>query len=96
MKCHKILQGTMHRRTYNLASRNLYAICSRCPWHVNFWHSCIDNPFVKMVYVSEKMEYSNHPNWKLVSKNRKQWMKKPFIQVREDYPDGSFKIFFRW
>ncbi|WP_343671000.1 hypothetical protein [Chitinophaga sp.] len=102
MKHHKSLKETMHRRTYNLVSKNLYARCCRCPWHGNFWTTCWDIRYSYLEYCEdgtdkpEKLKYRDHPNWKLVSKNPKQWMKKKFIKVREDYVDGSFHISFGW
>lgn len=92
----------MDRRTYNLVSKNLFARCCRCPWHANFWAGCYDIRYLYLEYEEdgsdkpEKLKYRNHPNWKLVSKNRKQWMKKQFIQVRKDDAEGSFRISFGW
>jgi len=40
-------------------------------------------------------QIKNHPNWKLVSKNRKQWMKKRFIKVNRSYPEG-FDTYYGW
>jgi hypothetical protein len=100
MKMHKSLKETTHRRTYNLVSKHLFANCPYCPWHPNFWRLCTRYSY--LVYEedgsekNEKQKFQRHPNWKLVSKNKKQWMKKPYIQVRRDYPDGNFYITFRW
>lgn len=44
----------------------------------------------------EKLKYRFHPNWKLVSKNRKQWMKKRFLTERRDYAHGTYDIRFGW
>lgn len=102
MKHHKCLKETAHRRTYNLVSKYLFAKCSRCPWHPNFWRNCSDNSYRYLKYwedgsgKTEKEKFSNHPNWKLVSKNKKQWMKKPYIPQRMDYSIGRFEISFRW
>jgi hypothetical protein len=46
MKRYRCLKETNHRRTYNLVRKELYAVCSRCAWHSNFWRSCGDNPYV--------------------------------------------------
>lgn len=44
----------------------------------------------------EKVKFKDHPNWKMVSKNRKQWMEKKFFRVKYNYPDGRFNISFGW
>ncbi|MEI3796615.1 MULTISPECIES: hypothetical protein [unclassified Chitinophaga] len=40
--------------------------------------------------------FKNHPNWKIVSKNKKQWMKKRFLENRTIRPDGSLLIQYGW
>ncbi|WP_159454165.1 hypothetical protein [Chitinophaga ginsengisegetis] len=40
--------------------------------------------------------FKNHPNWKIVSKNKKQWMKKRFLENRTTRPDGSLLIQYGW
>jgi len=32
-----------------------------------------------------------YPNWKLVSKNKKQWMKKPIIKIEKIFGNGKYK-----
>ena len=95
MKRHRCLKETTDRRTYNRVKKNLYAICPRCPWHSNFWRDCIDNPYIHMYMEDGASQIKNHPNWKLVSKNRKQWMKKRFIKVNRSYPEG-FDTYYGW
>lgn len=102
MKPHKRLKETMDRRTYNLTSKLLFAGCSYCRWHSTFWKESHNGSFVALRYEEdgtgkpEKLKYRYHPNWKLVSKNQKQWMKKPFHQRKQEAPDGSYYIFFGW
>jgi hypothetical protein len=65
---------TTDRATYNKIRKrylnNTGQIhCDRCSYHkgensTNKWYSTANN--------------ARHPNWKLVTKNRKQWMKKPY------------------
>jgi hypothetical protein len=102
MKKARCLKETTHRRTYNLVRKEMYAICSRCYWHPTFWRWCYDNPFLHMTYEEdgtikpEKLKFRNHPNWKQVTRNKKQWMKKRYFQKRQNYPDGTFIVYFGW
>lgn len=73
-----ILKTTTHRGTYNRANKNLHAACPRCKWH----RGCAEQGPKKMCYhgfIDGTLDRSNFIsiyNWKLVSKNKKQWMKK--------------------
>ncbi|MBC9914798.1 hypothetical protein [Chitinophaga varians] len=102
MKKLKILKTTDHRGTYNKMNKSLYAMCDRCRWHSIFQKNCCENVFPAMWYEEdgtdkpEKLKYSFHPNWKLVSKNRKQWMKKRFLTQRRDYANNTYDIRFGW
>jgi len=96
MKRYRCLKETTHRRTYNLVRKNLYAVCTRCKWHPNFWKSCWDNPYKHMYMENGANRVKNPANWKLVSRNRKQWMKKRFIKVKRSYGDGSFATYYGW
>jgi hypothetical protein len=95
MKRHRCLKETTDRRTYNLVRKDLYAVCARCRWHSSFWRSCGDQPFEYMFKEEETGKVKNHYNWKLVSKNRKQWMKKRFIKVKRDRWNG-FATYYGW
>lgn len=98
----KTLKTTDHRRTYNLVSKNLYARCPLCKWHPVFQKDCSDYRFMAMWYMDdgadkpERPKYRDHPNWKLVSKNRKQWMKKRFLTKESRLFDGTIYIRFGW
>lgn len=55
--------------------------CDRCGYHLG------ENNTDKS-YGTKRFSYGDeakmiHPNWKLVSKNRKQWMKKPIKIVKQ-------------
>ena len=79
MKAKKISKNTTNRGEFNRAykeylERKGRIHCSRCGYHrgENYTGNCYGgyermNGHVKMTY----------PNWKLVSKNPKQWMNKP-------------------
>jgi hypothetical protein len=42
------------------------------------------------------LRFRNHPNWKVVSKNRKQWMRKKFLMKHMQHPDGTLVIEYGW
>ncbi|OQP41095.1 hypothetical protein A4H97_15985 [Niastella yeongjuensis] len=89
------MKETTDSRTYNLVRKELYAACSRCPWHPTFWRTCIDNPYTPMYMENDTRQIRNHPNWKLVSRNRKQWMKKRFIEVKQR-SRSRFVTYYTW
>lgn len=82
----QIMDITTNRYVYN-RTRKVYLEsvgklrCSWCPYHKNenydgkFYGTC-----------KEDIKY---PSWKLVSKNRKQWMKKPIKMVTRQYRNKS-------
>lgn len=87
MKVKKIVEETTNRKVFNRAYKKYLEckgkiICSYCPYHR------IENSIWKWYggYFDEnKNSYDiRYPNWKLVSKNRKQWMKKPIRIVEEE------------
>ena len=83
MKTKKIVDSTTNRGEFNRAyKRYLEHIvdgigCSYCKYHRG------ENTTTKWYggYIDEKIR---HPSWKLVGKNKKQWMNKP-IKIESDY-----------
>ena len=73
MKVKKIVDTTTNRRVYNRALKmyreNRVIHCSFCKYHRG--ENQTSKPYGG--FVGETIRY---PNWKLVSKNRKQWQKK--------------------
>jgi len=49
--------------------------CGHCPYHDG--ENYDKNYYGEMYSPNNKVPHLRHPNWKLVSKNEKQWMKKP-------------------
>ncbi|SFW77275.1 hypothetical protein SAMN05661012_04495 [Chitinophaga sancti] len=102
VKKRKILKSTDNSRTYNLIHKRMHAKCSYCKWHSTFFKSCFDNPFPYFLYKDDgtdksiKSKFYNHPNWKIVSKNNKQWMKKRFLSRKTIMCDGSLYIELGW
>ena len=50
--------------------------CSYCGYHEN------ENAGKKKWYGGYDEKNIRHPNWKLITKNRKQWMKKPVFLIK--------------
>lgn len=88
MKVKKIVDNTTNRGDFNRAYKRYLEHkkngihCSYCRYHRG------ENRTTK--YYGGFGEI-RQPNWKLVSKNRKQWMKKP-IKVEEEVSHWSGKI----
>jgi len=70
------LKTTTNRTVYNRAYKKYLEVskgeirCSYCNFHKG-------ENFTEKAYGGFDGEDIRQPNWKLVSKNRKQWMKKP-------------------
>ncbi|NIG54404.1 hypothetical protein [Chitinophaga sp. Cy-1792] len=88
MKYHKTLKETTDSRTYHLVLKELYAICPRCrAWHTDFYRKCLDKRYPFQCFIKDEYGipgkcYGGHNSWKLFSKNKKQWMKKPVKTIR--------------
>jgi hypothetical protein len=81
-KSKKIVETTTNRKVFNRAYKEYVSgkngDCPRCRYH-----KC-ENYEGK--YYGGYSDYNRitYPSWKLVSKNRKQWMKKP-MNIEADY-----------
>jgi hypothetical protein len=103
-----IMDTTINRSVYN-KSRKIYLDntgkikCTICPYHkcengnYKFYGSQADwywnSPKIGDCLKIARVRY---PNWKLVSRNRKQWMKKPLKVKRKNYKyfEDYFELFF--
>jgi len=91
----KIMDTTFNRGVYN-RSRKIYLEnkglikCARCLYHG------IENETKKLYGFNIFSSKTRYPNWKLVSKNKKQWMKKSLKIEHKNlkYFDDYFEIFF--
>lgn len=102
----KIMDTTSIRGVYN-KTRKIYLerkgkiYCAKCPYHK---HENADNKFygTRMIWnwnipnVGDvpKIRSVRYPNWKLVSKNKKQWMKKRIKIKRKNYKFDYYQLFF--
>ena len=85
MKTKKIVDNTTNRGEFNRAYKGYLEHkkngihCSYCKYHRN------ENKTTKWYggFINDEKEKVRYPNWKLVSKNRKQWMKKEMIVSKE-------------
>ena len=88
MKVKKIVENTTNSSEFNRAYKRYLEHrpngihCSYCKYHRN------ENRTTKYYGGINEIRY---PNWKLVSKNRKQWMKKP-VKVIDDLYAGNTRI----
>jgi len=70
------LETTTNNSVYKKLYKEKYASCSYCKWHSQHSENdAWDNYSISKAKNSR--EKRSYPNWKLVSKNKKQWMKKP-------------------
>ena len=85
VKNKKLLKETTDNKTYKCAHKRIYGRCWICPYHGTFWSNCSDIRWNHYYYYNDETlgpdarRFHNPPNWKLVSKNKKQWMRKKFI-----------------
>lgn len=95
MKNFDELRNTSNRTVFNRAykinlERKGKIYCSYCKYHR------VENKTTKYYggYIEDGI---NYPNWKLVSKNRKQWMKKPIKTIVDsnNYRKKEY-ITFKW
>lgn len=100
MKVKKIMDETTNRYEYNKVRKRYLEhkeiSCSFCRYHRG------ENIDHKVYYGRhyddrsyEKYNHTRYPNWKLVSKNKKQWMKKP-IKISHDETDWGYYIDIVW
>jgi len=88
----KLLEKTTNRgefnRRYKKYLENVGKIrCTRCKYHTN------ENNKDKWYGGFEDLKFVKFPNWKLISKNRKQWMGKS-IKIKTDYSKISRNIYY--
>lgn len=73
--------STTNRSVFNKLHKEIHASCSWCKWHRRDnakgkkWYGCVHQYNGKV--------YQNFPSWKLVSKNKKQWMYKSTLNKKQ-------------
>ena len=72
-----LINKTTNRKTHNLLHiKCVTGCCLRCAKrHKQTWYH---------IYEYSRKKDVKTPNWKLVSKNKKQWMKKPLKYVKSE------------
>ena len=87
MNVKKIIDNTINRGEFNRAYKRYLEStakihCSYCGYHrgendERKWYGGWEYDDMETCCGKRKGRNTRYPNWKLVSKNRKQWMKKP-------------------
>ncbi len=75
---------TINSSVYNKLHKIYNARCSYCKWHGPSTENWQWESYYKNKYKGK--EKAKYPNWKLVSKNKKQWMEKTLIFIDETNP----------
>lgn len=107
MKAKKIVDNTSNRSEFNRAykaclERTGKIHCSYCGYHKNEnkttkWYGGFIYDDIEIYHGKRKETNTRFPNWKLVSKNPKQWMRKPMkiIITKSRWNNNSY-IDFKW
>lgn len=79
---------TTNSSVFRKLHKHHHASCSYCKWH----GSCSENDSWDWYYISTKK--AKFPSWKLVSKNKKQWMNKPlkFKKLRKGWEEITWPM----
>lgn len=100
MKAKKIMDETTNRYEYNRVRKRYLEhreiSCSWCRYHRgdNQDHKEYDGRVYNDIKY-QKLNHTRYPNWKLVSKNNKQWMEKPINIIKKE-KDWGFYIDIVW
>ena len=78
-------ETTTDNRIYNLSVYQCNDLCCK---------SCVNRRRREdySIWTTKKRVHAKFPNWKLVSKNKKQWMKKPLKYI----PYSNYRIDFHY
>ena len=101
-KVKKVVDTTSNRGEFNRAYKRYLEStgkihCSYCSYHrgennTSKWYGGIANDDMEICRGKRKGTNTRFPNWKLVSKNRKQWMKKP-TKFEYHYSNWSERVY---
>lgn len=77
---------TTNTRLFNILHKATHARCSHCTWHTRWYGYQNENDSWKFYNVDSKKEkpYTRYPSWKLVSKQKKQWLPKNLLYIESD------------
>ena len=94
MKAKKIVETTTNRGEFNRAYKHYLEKkgkihCSYCGYHRG---ENDERKFYRIDTRSNGQINARYPNWKLVSKNPKQWMEKPIKEEERYYNGYRFKF----
>ena len=75
----KEYKTTTNNRVFKILHKEQYASCSYCTWHSRWFGKQNENDAWKFYCIDHdqsKWNITRYPNWKLCTKNKKQWMRK--------------------
>jgi hypothetical protein len=105
-RIYKEYRETTNSYIFNRLHKEYQASCSRCKWHGYHsenkrWKDYSYRDYSEVP--EEKSKFGRtptYPSWKLVSKNKKQWMQKPIKKVFDkgpiNYPTYGRYVQLRW
>ena len=90
MRIYDEYRQTTNRSVYNKLHKEIYARCAYCKWHGSnsendawkYFFVYLEDDVKSRWFRKRKKGEGRFPNWKLVSKNEKQWMQKPIVLKR--------------
>lgn len=87
---------TTNSSVYRKLYKEKNASCSYCKWHGPSSENGRWDCYFKNAWKGKKK--AKYPNWKLVSKNKKQWMKKTLIfeESNNQYSQWDYWIEIKW
>lgn len=89
---------TTHSRVYNILHKEVHAQCSHCTWHSRWFNKYNENDSWNYYCIdddpNERFNMTKFPNWKLCSKNKKQWMKKPLKYRKKHYVWSGRSVYY--
>ena len=90
MRIYQEYRETTNSSLFRKLHKSIHASCDYCSWHGyssenkswKWYHVYLEDEKDTYWRKAKKKGEGRFPNWKLVSKNKKQWMKKPLIQEK--------------
>ena len=90
------MDTTSNPSVYKKARRQIVLGCAHCRAHRgcnnHVWYGLVKSAKIEEEFNLKKIK---HPSWKIISKNKKQWMNKPSsFRIIEKYSEkGNYKFY---
>lgn len=75
---------TTNNRLYNILHKQKHARCCHCTWHTRWYGYQNENDAWDFYRIDSDRSKTKYPNWKLVSKQTKQWQPKNLLLIDKD------------